>query len=70
MLTQALRGRTRSEAEALVRRFTALVHGDPEAGRDETLGELRALQGVARFPARIRCATLAWSALDEALRAG
>jgi nitrogen fixation NifU-like protein len=70
MLTQALRGRTRAEAEALVRRFTALVHGDAEAGRDETLGELRALQGVARFPARIRCATLAWSALDEVLRAG
>ena len=53
-----------------VRRFTALVHGDAEAGRDESLGELRALQGVARFPARIRCATLAWSALDEALKAG
>ena len=68
MLTQALRGRTRAQADALLRRFTARVHGDADAGRDETLGELRALQGVARFPARIRCATLAWSALDEALR--
>jgi nitrogen fixation NifU-like protein len=68
MLTQALRGRTRADAEALLRRFTALVHGDAEATRDEALGELRALQGVARFPARIRCATLAWSALDELLR--
>ena len=68
MLTQALRGRTRAEADALLRRFTALVHGDAAAQRDESLGELRALQGVARFPARIRCATLAWSALDEALR--
>lgn len=70
MLTQALRGRTRAEAAALLRRFTALVHGDAEAGSDASLGELRALQGVARFPARIRCATLAWSALDEALREG
>lgn len=73
MLTQAVRGRTRAEADALLRRFTALVHGQEgpagaDPGRDETLGELRALQGVARFPARIRCATLAWSALDEALR--
>ena len=70
MLTQAVRGRTRAEADALLRRFTALVHGQGEAdaGRDASLGELRALQGVARFPARIRCATLAWSALDEALR--
>ena len=69
MLTQALRGRTRAEAEALLARFTRLVHGDAEAARDASLGELRALQGVARFPARIRCATLAWSALEEALRA-
>lgn len=68
MLTQAVRGKPRAEVEALLRRFTALVHGDAEAARDASLGELRALQGVARFPARIRCATLAWSALDEALR--
>ena len=68
MLTQALRGRTRAEAETLVRRFSALVHGDAAAAGDEGLGELRALQGVARVPARIRCATLAWSALDEVLR--
>jgi nitrogen fixation protein NifU and related proteins len=70
MLTQALRGRTRAEAEALVRRFTAMVHGDAAAAEDEALGELRALSGVARFPARVRCATLAWSALDEILREG
>ena len=69
MLTQALRGRSREEAGALVHRVTALVHGDPGAAHDASLGDLRALQGVARFPARIRCATLAWSALDEALRA-
>ena len=68
MLTGALVGLTRPEAEALVRRFTALVHGDAEAAADASLGELRALQGVSRFPARIRCATLAWSALGEALQ--
>ncbi len=70
MLTQAVRGKTRAEAEALVRRFVALAHGDAEAAADKSLGELRALQGVARFPARIRCATLAWGALDDALKAG
>ncbi len=68
MLTQAIRGKTRAEAEALVRRFVALAHGDAEAGGDKAMGELRALQGVARFPARIRCATLAWGALDDALK--
>ncbi len=70
MLTQAVRGKTRAEAEALVRRFVALAHGDADAAADKALGELRALQGVARFPARIRCATLAWGALDDALKGG
>jgi nitrogen fixation NifU-like protein len=70
MLTQAVRGKTRAEAEALVRRFVALAHGDADAAADKAMGELRALQGVARFPARIRCATLAWGALDDALKAG
>ena len=67
MLTQAVRGKTADEARALVARFSALVHGDAEAAGDATLGELRALGGVSRFPARIRCATLAWSALAELL---
>jgi nitrogen fixation NifU-like protein len=69
MLTQAVRGKTRAEAEALLRQFVALAHGNAEAAADKTMGELRALQGVARFPARIRCATLAWGALDDALKA-
>jgi len=67
MLTQAVRGKTRDEAQALVARFSALVHGDAAAAADASLGELRALGGVARFPARIRCATLAWSALADLL---
>ncbi len=68
MLTQAVRGKTRAEAESLVRRFVALAHGDAEAAADKAMGEMRALQGVSRFPARIRCATLAWGALDDALK--
>ena len=70
MMTNAVRGRTAAEIDAVLRRFAAMLHGDRAAAEDESLGELRALQGVARFPARIRCATLAWSALDEALREG
>lgn len=69
MLTQAVRGRSRAEAEALVKRFVAMAHGDAEAAADPAMKEMRALQGVARFPARIRCATLAWGALDDALKA-
>jgi len=67
MLTQAVRGRSRAEVDALVARFRAMMHGDRGAAADESLGELRALSGVARFPSRIPCATLAWSALAELL---
>jgi nitrogen fixation protein NifU and related proteins len=42
------------------------VLGDQTAAGDEALGSLRALSGVARFPARVKCALLAWNALDTA----
>ena len=70
MMTQLLIGKTRAEAEALARRFTALMHGDQEAARDRSLGDLRALAGVSRFPVRVKCALLGWNALAEALKDG
>ena len=66
MMTQAVRGKTRAEAEALFERFHDLVTGR-DAGEDKSLGSLRAFGGVARFPMRVKCATLAWHALREAL---
>ena len=44
------------------------MHGDEEAARDKTLGDLRALQGVSKFPVRVKCALLGFDALREALR--
>jgi nitrogen fixation NifU-like protein len=41
--------------------------GDTTAATDVRLGSLRALSGVARFPARVKCALLAWNALESAL---
>jgi nitrogen fixation NifU-like protein len=68
MMTQAVRGKTTAEAEALWGRFHDLVTGKtPAAGEDKALGSLRAFGGVARFPMRVKCATLAWHALREAL---
>lgn len=67
MMTQQLVGKTRAEAEELARRFTALMHGDAAAARDRSLGDLRALAGVSRFPVRVKCALLGWNALAEAL---
>ncbi len=69
MMTELAGGRTVAELEELGSLFTSLMHGAPEAARDRRLGDLRALQGVARFPVRIKCALLPWNALEEALRA-
>jgi nitrogen fixation NifU-like protein len=44
------------------------MHGDPDAARDKSLGELRALQGVSKFPVRVKCALLGFDALQEALK--
>jgi len=68
MMTNLLQGKTLEEARALARRFTELMHGSEEAARDRSLGDLRALQGVSRFPVRIKCALLGFDALQEALR--
>lgn len=65
MMTQAVKGRSRAEAAALFQQFHRLVHGQVPA--DKQLGELRAMAGVSRFPARMRCALLAWGALNEVL---
>ncbi len=67
MMTGLLKGKTREEALGLAERFTALMHGDAEAARDQKLGELRALAGVSKFPVRVKCALLGWNALEEAL---
>lgn len=63
MMTLAVTGRTPAEATRLMHRVRALV-----AGKDETnLGELESLKGVAQYPARRKCALLAWRALEAAL---
>jgi nitrogen fixation NifU-like protein len=68
MMTQALRGKTRAEAEELFDRFHAMVTG--QAGADEAaLGKLKVFSGVSRFPMRVKCASLAWHAMKEALAA-
>ena len=46
----------------------AMTFGDEAAARDRTLGDLRALQGVSKFPVRIKCALLGFDALQEALK--
>ncbi|MFL5481384.1 MAG: Fe-S cluster assembly sulfur transfer protein SufU [Gemmatimonadaceae bacterium] len=67
MMTQLLKGKTRAEIESIRTQFRELMLGTTKASDD--LGPLRALSGVARFPARVKCALLAWNALERALSA-
>jgi nitrogen fixation NifU-like protein len=73
MMTEALSGKTRAEAEALSQQFRNLVTGhspdteDSENGDSTGLGELRVFAGVQQYPVRVKCATLAWHTLDAAL---
>jgi nitrogen fixation NifU-like protein len=68
MMTTLLQGRALDDANALAKRFTEMMHGDETAAQDKTLGDLRALQGVSKFPVRIKCALLGFDALQEALK--
>jgi nitrogen fixation protein NifU and related proteins len=65
MMTQLLKGKTRAEIDSIRTRFRDLMLGT--AATTDELGPLRALAGVARFPARVKCALLAWNALESAL---
>ncbi|TMG82993.1 MAG: SUF system NifU family Fe-S cluster assembly protein [Betaproteobacteria bacterium] len=66
LLTESIKGKTEREAEALVGTFRDLVTQDSAAQR-AGLGKLEALAGVREFPARVKCATLAWHTLRAAL---
>ena len=68
MMTARLQGSSLDDADALAKRFTDMMHGDESAAREKSLGDLRALQGVSKFPVRIKCALLGFDALQEALK--
>jgi len=71
LMTEALRGRTLDEVEALFRRFHALLTGTPaDEAETEALGKLAAFSGVVEFPMRVKCATLAWHTVRAALASG
>ena len=70
MMTEALKGKTREQAEALFERFHELITG--QDGRSEKtagpdLGKLTVFSGVREFPVRVKCATLPWHTLRAAL---
>ena len=68
MMTEAVNGKSVEQAQALSDDFTAMMKGSQEVD-PEALGDLEALSGVRKFPVRVKCATLAWHTLEEALEA-
>ena len=68
VMSQAVKGKTRAEAEELFQEFHRLVTGTAAGEPDlERLGKLAAFAGVSEFPARVKCASLAWHTMHSAL---
>lgn len=65
MMTEAVKGKTYEEALALADKFSEFIKG--EDVEFEELEDIEALSGVSKFPARIKCATLAWNALRKGI---
>jgi nitrogen fixation NifU-like protein len=68
MMTQAVKGKSRQDAEELFKEFHSLVTGELDEENDENqLGNLKIFTGVRDFPVRVKCATLPWHTLHAAL---
>lgn len=67
MMTQLVKGKSGEEIDSIRKQFRDLMLGNASTADESQLGSLRALSGVARFPARVKCALLAWNALESAL---
>ncbi|RXJ01800.1 SUF system NifU family Fe-S cluster assembly protein [Anaerobacillus alkaliphilus] len=67
MMTQAVKGKSVEDALALSEIFSNILLGKDYDEDRFDLGDIEALQGVAKFPARIKCATLAWKAMEKGL---
>ena len=69
LMTLKLKKKSRAEASKLTHDFYQMLTSEAELEPDKALGDLRLLRGVRKFPLRVKCATLAWHALGEALGA-
>lgn len=70
LMTEAVKGRKLDDVKSLFRKMTALVtgrDGDVDREGDVELGKLAVFEGVRQYPMRVKCATLAWHTLSNAL---
>ncbi|QSB02788.1 SUF system NifU family Fe-S cluster assembly protein [Methylomonas sp. EFPC1] len=68
LMTEIVKGKTEAEADALFKQFHEMTTGKTEDINLEAIGKLAVLAGVREYPARVKCATLAWHTLDAALK--
>lgn len=67
VMSQVLKDKTIDEAEVLTKNFYEIVQGN-EYDEDLDMGDAPVYQGVAKFPARIKCATISWKAAEQAIK--
>ena len=68
LMTDAVKGKTKEEAIALFNQFHQMVTGKHESDeRQSSLGKLAVFSGVCKYPARVKCATLAWHTVKAAI---
>jgi len=67
LMTLKLKGKSREEAAEMTRKFHDLVTGETSESSSKGLGDLQLLEGVRKFPQRVKCAMLAWRAVEQAL---
>ncbi len=64
MMTETIKGKSFDEVATLTKQFKAMIHGETPA---DELGDLKMLQGISKLHARVKCATLPWVTLEQAL---
>ncbi len=67
LMTGKIKGRERSRVESLLENFKQLLTAENPGDADPELGDAEVLTAVRKFPQRVKCATLAWRALEQAL---
>ncbi|MBT3812048.1 MAG: SUF system NifU family Fe-S cluster assembly protein [Gammaproteobacteria bacterium] len=68
LMTEIIKGKTEAEAEDLFSKFHEMTTGKSKEINLEAIGKLAVLAGVREYPARVKCATLAWHTLDAAIK--
>lgn len=68
MMADAIEGKTLEQVEDLIDRFKGMLVEDGNPEFSDELEDLEALKGVRRYPIRVKCATLSWNTLEQALK--